>query len=179
MDKDPSQPTTVTKRKPRKRGRSKDAESDTPRKRGRPKKADTGDKDVIKYIPYPCTECGMAYDNKYRFQMHCHKVHGAEEPQREKLCTGCGKFFGTAGDLRRHRKTHHMDIPMMACTLCNKQIRVSNLTRHLKDVHNSEKYGGAGGTGQATVSINQHAPPVAVHELGHSLFGLADECVCF
>lgn len=44
-------------------------------------------------------------------------------------------------------------------------------------IHNSDRYGGAGYTSDnaATCSINPAAPQVAAHELGHSLFGLADE----
>ncbi|MBI2521780.1 MAG: ankyrin repeat domain-containing protein [Bdellovibrio sp.] len=44
-------------------------------------------------------------------------------------------------------------------------------------VHNSTQYGGAGSfsTNVSTTSIHQAAPKVAVHELGHSLFHLADE----
>jgi hypothetical protein len=44
-------------------------------------------------------------------------------------------------------------------------------------VHNSTTYGGAGYTSAdvATTSIHSSAPRIAVHELGHSLFDLADE----
>lgn len=44
-------------------------------------------------------------------------------------------------------------------------------------VHNSYEYGGAGYQSLmvGTTSIHPSAPQVAVHELGHSLFGLADE----
>eukprot|EP00567_Pseudictyota_dubia_P005296 CAMPEP_0197433082 /NCGR_PEP_ID=MMETSP1175-20131217/1021_1 /TAXON_ID=1003142 /ORGANISM="Triceratium dubium, Strain CCMP147" /LENGTH=799 /DNA_ID=CAMNT_0042961347 /DNA_START=156 /DNA_END=2555 /DNA_ORIENTATION=+ len=44
-------------------------------------------------------------------------------------------------------------------------------------VHNDAKYGGAGyiSSNVATTSINSSGPQVAVHELGHSLFELADE----
>jgi len=41
-------------------------------------------------------------------------------------------------------------------------------------VHNSLAYGGTGGN-PATVSLHRDGPKVAVHELGHSLFGLGDE----
>lgn len=44
-------------------------------------------------------------------------------------------------------------------------------------VVNDTKYGGAGGGFLATTSINPAAPLIAVHEMGHSLFGLADEYV--
>jgi hypothetical protein len=39
---------------------------------------------------------------------------------------------------------------------------------------NSSKYGGAGGT-VAVTSTHASAPEIAIHELGHSAFGLADE----
>lgn len=39
---------------------------------------------------------------------------------------------------------------------------------------NSSKYGGAGGT-VATCSTNAQAAQIAIHEIGHSAFGLADE----
>ena len=39
---------------------------------------------------------------------------------------------------------------------------------------NSAKYGGAGGT-VATCSTNVSAAQIAIHEIGHSAFGLADE----
>eukprot|EP00427_Karlodinium_veneficum_P002300 CAMPEP_0169167860 /NCGR_PEP_ID=MMETSP1015-20121227/60696_1 /TAXON_ID=342587 /ORGANISM="Karlodinium micrum, Strain CCMP2283" /LENGTH=578 /DNA_ID=CAMNT_0009240597 /DNA_START=186 /DNA_END=1923 /DNA_ORIENTATION=+ len=44
-------------------------------------------------------------------------------------------------------------------------------------IHNSDTYGGAGFTsdGAASCSTNSLAPQIAIHELGHSLFGLADE----
>ncbi len=44
-------------------------------------------------------------------------------------------------------------------------------------VHNSTTYGGAGYTSAdvATTSIHSSAPRIAMHELGHSLFDLADE----
>ncbi len=44
-------------------------------------------------------------------------------------------------------------------------------------VHNSTTYGGAGYTSSdvATTSIHSSAPRIAIHELGHSLFSLADE----
>ena len=42
-------------------------------------------------------------------------------------------------------------------------------------VNNFDRYGAAGGKGMATTSINVYSAVVAVHELGHSLFGLADE----
>jgi len=44
-------------------------------------------------------------------------------------------------------------------------------------VHNDETYGGAGypSEGAATVSTNSLSPLIGIHELGHSLFGLADE----
>ena len=44
-------------------------------------------------------------------------------------------------------------------------------------VQNSVKYGGAGyaSLNIATTSLNSSGPQVAVHELGHSLFELADE----
>lgn len=49
--------------------------------------------------------------------------------------------------------------------------------RQILVVHNDTKYGGAGYIKDniATTSTNQFAPKVAVHELGHSLFDLADE----
>lgn len=44
-------------------------------------------------------------------------------------------------------------------------------------IHNSDIYGGAGfvSDGAASCSTNSLSPQIAVHELGHSLFGLADE----
>jgi len=44
-------------------------------------------------------------------------------------------------------------------------------------VHNDKEYGGAGYSylNVATLSINAAGPLVAIHELGHSLFNLADE----
>lgn len=45
-------------------------------------------------------------------------------------------------------------------------------------VHNVDKYGGAGtigGGGFGTTSINRKASEIAIHELGHTLFGLVDE----
>jgi len=44
-------------------------------------------------------------------------------------------------------------------------------------VHNDDTYGGAGypADGAATVSTNPSSPNIGIHELGHSLFGLADE----
>tara|TARA_Y100000590_G_scaffold470454_1_gene665220 strand:+ start:89421 stop:90320 length:900 start_codon:yes stop_codon:yes gene_type:complete len=49
--------------------------------------------------------------------------------------------------------------------------------RQILVVHNDTKYGGAGYINDniATTSINRSAPKVAVHEIGHSLFDLADE----
>ena len=49
--------------------------------------------------------------------------------------------------------------------------------RHTVVVHNSTSYGGAGYTSAdvATTTIHSSAPKVAVHELGHSAFQLADE----
>lgn len=49
--------------------------------------------------------------------------------------------------------------------------------RQILVVHNDTKYGGAGYISDniATTSINHLASKVAVHELGHSLFDLADE----
>lgn len=41
-------------------------------------------------------------------------------------------------------------------------------------VHNSQKYGGAGGR-IATTSINNAGPKVCAHEIGHSMFSLGDE----
>ena len=167
MDREPKQATTGTKAKPGKRGRPKKTESGAPKKMGRLKKAESGapkkmgrprktepgaprkrgkpklpgcgNKVVPKHFVYPCTECSMKYNNKYRFQMHCHKAHSAAEPVKDKLCTGCGMLFATTHDLARHRRNLHMEIPMMACHICNKQIRVSNLRPHLKIVHNDEK----------------------------------------
>ncbi|MFT6069001.1 MAG: hypothetical protein ACJAT2_002246 [Bacteriovoracaceae bacterium] len=51
--------------------------------------------------------------------------------------------------------------------------------RQILVVHNDTKYGGAGYIKDniATTSINSLAPKVAVHELGHSLFDLADEYI--
>jgi hypothetical protein len=42
-------------------------------------------------------------------------------------------------------------------------------------VHNTQTYGGAGRNNFGTTSLNEKSPTVAVHEIGHSLFGLADE----
>ena len=44
-------------------------------------------------------------------------------------------------------------------------------------IHNDPKYGGAGylESNMATMSVHQHGSLVAIHELGHSLFNLADE----
>ncbi|MFH1664340.1 MAG: M64 family metallopeptidase [archaeon] len=44
-------------------------------------------------------------------------------------------------------------------------------------IHNDETYGGAGSFwgGLSTTSVHPSAPRIAVHELGHSLFGLGDE----
>jgi len=50
----------------------------------------------------------------------------------------------------------------------------SGITMAVIVVHNSLTYGGTGGN-PATVSLSPDAPQVAVHELGHSLFGLGDE----
>lgn len=49
--------------------------------------------------------------------------------------------------------------------------------RQILVIHNDKKYGGAGYIKDniATTSTNKNAPKVAVHELGHSLFDLADE----
>ena len=44
-------------------------------------------------------------------------------------------------------------------------------------VHNDAKYGGAGyrNSNVATTSIHASGPLVAIHELGHSMFKLADK----
>jgi hypothetical protein len=57
--------------------------------------------------------------------------------------------------------------------------KCTNSTRQTVVIENSMKYGGAGyiGSDVATTSINSSAPKIAVHELGHSLFELADEYV--
>jgi hypothetical protein len=47
---------------------------------------------------------------------------------------------------------------------------------HVLVVGNSTKYGGAGGN-LATFTLNENATDVAIHELGHSFAGLADEYV--
>lgn len=49
--------------------------------------------------------------------------------------------------------------------------------QHLVVLANTSKYGGGGILNAYTLSStgNQHFAPVVVHELGHSLFGLADE----
>jgi len=49
------------------------------------------------------------------------------------------------------------------------------LTRNLLIVHNDMKYGGSGGTNIGATSINLLSPLIAIHEIGHSLFGLRDE----
>ncbi len=58
--------------------------------------------------------------------------------------------------------------------VCNKSDE-----RQILVIHNDTKYGGAGyiEENMATTSINELAPKVAVHELGHSLFDLADEYI--
>jgi hypothetical protein len=46
-------------------------------------------------------------------------------------------------------------------------------------VHNDARYGGAGfpWDAAASVSVNANSPQIAIHELGHSLFGLGDEYI--
>jgi hypothetical protein len=47
--------------------------------------------------------------------------------------------------------------------------------RHVVVVVNDERYGGSGGAGLAVVSVAPSADLIAIHELGHSIGGLADE----
>ncbi|CAK0844061.1 unnamed protein product [Prorocentrum cordatum] len=53
----------------------------------------------------------------------------------------------------------------------------SGLIMNTLIVHNDERYGGAGfpWTATASVSVNENSAQIAIHELGHSLFGLGDE----
>jgi len=44
-------------------------------------------------------------------------------------------------------------------------------------VHNNDEYGGAGGANWGTTSTNAMASFIAIHEIGHSLFGLGDEYI--
>jgi len=51
----------------------------------------------------------------------------------------------------------------------------SGFFQNLLVIHNSPEYGGAGGAGMGTTSVHPASRAVAVHEMGHSLFGLTDE----
>jgi len=53
----------------------------------------------------------------------------------------------------------------------------SGLVMNTLIVHNDARYGGAGfpWTAAASVSVNESSAQIAIHELGHSLFGLGDE----
>jgi len=51
----------------------------------------------------------------------------------------------------------------------------SGFYQNLLVIRNSDLYGASGGTNMATVGYHESAPAVAVHEIGHSMFGLADE----
>lgn len=42
-------------------------------------------------------------------------------------------------------------------------------------VSNTDIYGGSGGVAEAVMSMNQYSAELALHELGHTMFGLADE----
>lgn len=90
----------------------------------------------------------MADDDGHQCSFGCFNV------ERSLWCDGKDKFMG-------HAKFH-----------CGTGFIMNTLI-----VHNSDTYGGAGlpDQGVAFVSRNELSPLIAIHELGHSLFGLVDE----
>jgi len=86
-----------------------------------------------------------------------------------------------AGDVGQYCWFGCFNTPRLLC--CQNQLLLDHSRQHcgsgfaqsLLVIHNSAQYGGAGGRGFSTTSVHPASRQVAVHEIGHSLFGFADE----
>lgn len=77
-----------------------------------------------------CPRCRQVFDRETNYRRHearknpCEPAAGAEAPDSEKLCGGCGKTFSTKGSRDRHHKTG-------ACPANPARLRIRELENEL------------------------------------------------
>ena len=106
--------------------------------KARKKKGLPGEK--VKRLPFlQCIPCKRKFKERYYFNMHQHKFHGAEPPAKERLCSYCGKAFGTDKIVKVHQEAVHGKVMLTPCPVCNKLLRPGNYTRHMELSHTEQK----------------------------------------
>ncbi|XP_050673100.1 zinc finger protein 33A-like isoform X2 [Leptidea sinapis] len=76
-------------------------------------------------------DCGESFKDLVEYQNHQYK----HNPAGDNLCNKCGKGFETPEILAGHMQLHKSTSTLVECQFCNKYIKRSALTHHIKFVH--------------------------------------------
>ncbi|XP_053679343.1 zinc finger protein 43-like [Anopheles nili] len=112
---------------------------------------------------YKCDQCGRMFNFLANLKMHIDCIHGLKDircnicdkyfnlkayrvhkksahTDQMYMCEQCPKMFKTRSALESH-KGHHDDtlLRIIQCPKCDKQIRISNMPKHMKTVHSMEE----------------------------------------
>jgi len=86
---------------------------------------------------WPCEQCSNVYHSKTGLSNHVNSTHNTSPLTTSHVCEhpSCTASFRYASDLERHRATH-IDVKSFVCAQCEfKCKRKSELTRHVRHVH--------------------------------------------
>uniref|UniRef100_A0A182PH55 Transcription factor grauzone n=1 Tax=Anopheles epiroticus TaxID=199890 RepID=A0A182PH55_9DIPT len=111
---------------------------------------------------YKCEQCGRMFNFLANLKMHLDCVHGSKDVRcnvcnkyfnlkafqvhkrtahtdQMLMCEHCPKMFKTRGALEAHKATHDDSlVQFTTCKLCNKQIKNSNVKKHMTSQHSED-----------------------------------------
>uniref|UniRef100_A0A182M5Y9 C2H2-type domain-containing protein n=1 Tax=Anopheles culicifacies TaxID=139723 RepID=A0A182M5Y9_9DIPT len=111
---------------------------------------------------YKCDQCGRMFNFLANLKMHIDCIHGSKDVRcnvcdkyfnlkafrahkrtahtdQLLMCEHCPKMFKTRGALEVHKGIHDDSlVQFTACKLCNKQIRLTNVKKHMTSQHSQD-----------------------------------------
>ena len=71
---------------------------------------------------YTCNECGDAFPQKSRLEVHCRTTHTGEKPYK---CDHCDRGFPQLSNLNDHVKKNHMDVKVIPSTTVKRVLKLT------------------------------------------------------
>uniref|UniRef100_A0A182QL75 C2H2-type domain-containing protein n=1 Tax=Anopheles farauti TaxID=69004 RepID=A0A182QL75_9DIPT len=111
---------------------------------------------------YKCDQCGRMFNFLANLKMHIDCIHGSKDircnicnkyfnlkafqvhkrtahTDQMLMCEHCPKMFKTRSALEAHKSAHDDSlVQFTTCKFCNKQLRLSNVKKHMKNLHSEE-----------------------------------------